>query len=437
MDGESAAIWCPATSDEARQLRRLLVAAGRWHRAGIAGAASVIVWAASSLMLIALAFAVAAGLLPPGQRDAAAVLLLAAGGAALGFAVVVLLPVYIPQAAELVQERLGICDDIIITAAEAAGGRACGSHRFLSAVTRQAVASLGSFQPAVLFLTGPWRIGISAAWLAAFLFALTFAIPDAWRLVGQDRPARVLPAPVLPTSLPSRRVGPGTPELVHFSLRIDPPPYTGREPVVFRAPSSVTAPVGSRVQISAQFSGCESAQLSWSAGPAAAQGRDGIFAELTLIRATSWTISARGPGGHKQLGPFAIRLIPDRPPSARIVSPSGDVRMDSPGPLELSVEAADDYGLTRLALQYRTLRERTWRDIDLQAAGRTVHLRSMLDLRPMELGTGDTLLVRLAATDNNAVSRPATTYSSTLRVSLSPDIKRAASRPVSEIHEMA
>jgi hypothetical protein len=126
---------------------------------------------------------------------------------------------------------------------------------------------------------------------------------------------------------------------------------------------------------------------------------------FVLRRSGDYAIRLTDANGLPNLRPprYSLTAEPDQPPLAAITSPARDLILPANNELELTLEAEDDIGLTRLALQARqpTGEWQTQQEWPVTESGRRRHSEHVrLSLATFGLKVDDVLLYRLAAWDN-------------------------------------
>jgi hypothetical protein len=130
-------------------------------------------------------------------------------------------------------------------------------------------------------------------------------------------------------------------------------------------------------------------------------GRADLHFQTTATRRLRWRLVASGAAGELGPGPFAVTVMPDRPPTAHILAPPTDLSLAQAVPVILRLAAADDYGLTRVSLQWRGSSASGFQETPLAAAcGRSFASGLTFDVRPMRLLAAQGVVLRLAAYDN-------------------------------------
>lgn len=312
-------------------------------------------------------------------------------------------------------------DDELLTAAEALDGRAFVSAGLARLLYARALARLSGLRLPRMALFAPWRVARMTILTAAVLLGLSLAMPGAW----EHRIAEV-GLPVQPA--PATRLAPvPAPALTSFSLHVEPPAYTSRAAFELLRPASFQAPAGSKLRLRASFADCQ--QAAAVVGAVRSAGAADIDAEAVLSTTVSWELSAVGPGGKTKLGPFTAVAIPDARPKVLIEKPARDMDLPLADEVGVAVTASDDYNLSRVVLQWRIEGRGGWQEIELAAgAGQQWRGGLQLDLRPMRLLAGDSVLLRAAATDNRA-SVPQTTVTSVRRLTIAHRARQATEKP--------
>jgi len=139
---------------------------------------------------------------------------------------------------------------------------------------------------------------------------------------------------------------------------------------------NVAAVVGTRVHLTAQVTGTPAAppELVWGSGNRATPLRSGAepgqwCGEFTVTADDTYTVHYRDQQTNRENAAavrYRVQALGDRPPTADLVSPSGEVTVPADGRVTMSLRAADDYGLGQLAL--------TWRQAD--GAAKTATLKT-------------------------------------------------------------
>jgi hypothetical protein len=102
---------------------------------------------------------------------------------------------------------------------------------------------------------------------------------------------------------------------------------------------------------------------------------------------------------NEESSPWRISTIPDLPPIAQILEPQEQIALLADAAVRLQGFASDDVGLAALAVAH-AVNGGTWQERDLAGkSGREATVQSVLPLAPMQVAPGDTVLLKLIATD--------------------------------------
>jgi hypothetical protein len=202
------------------------------------------------------------------------------------------------------------------------------------------------------------------------------------------------------------------PRVEQLQLSIRRPDYAGGETRELRPNvGDVVALEGSTVELkltaSVPLSG---GQIELAGGDAiplevGGVGRREAVGRFQLLRSGSYAIRLTDANGLSNLRPprYSLTSEPDQPPLAIIVAPGRDLILPANSQIEVSLEAEDDIGLTRLALETRH-GTGDWKTFEAwSVAGSSVRRhaeRARLALPAFGLKVDDVLLYRVVAWDN-------------------------------------
>lgn len=131
---------------------------------------------------------------------------------------------------------------------------------------------------------------------------------------------------------------------------------------------------------------------------------NGIVKTEVLIRpeVESWQIAltAQETGfTNEESSPWSVTAIPDLPPFAQIMEPAEQLEMLPDESVRLQGLASDDVGLASVKLAHQ-VNAGKWAEKELAGkAGKEAALQSLLPLAPLQVKAGDTLVIKLVATD--------------------------------------
>ncbi len=154
------------------------------------------------------------------------------------------------------------------------------------------------------------------------------------------------------------------PPLAFASVKghVTPPPYTGlpaRDVDLLAA--RLTVPQQSRLAVTITANrpiAAGSVRIDDQPPVELTLAKDAGTAALTVASGRVVRVSAADAGGVSVGAEFPLDLLPDRPPTIRLIAPLGRVALPAGGSPRIQFEASDDYGLSRLAVQ-RVLRSAT------------------------------------------------------------------------------
>lgn len=102
---------------------------------------------------------------------------------------------------------------------------------------------------------------------------------------------------------------------------------------------------------------------------------------------------------NEEASPWRISTIPDLPPIAQILEPQEQIALLADASVRLQGFASDDVGLAAVAVAH-AVNGGTWVERALaDKSGRETEVQSVLPLAPMQVAPGDTVLLKLIATD--------------------------------------
>ena len=211
------------------------------------------------------------------------------------------------------------------------------------------------------------------------------------------------------------------PRAVAFRITCTFPDYTGLPPhESVSASGDVAALKGAAVEIEVSANrALAGARLSFGPGeeenaaatvemtPTSDRSFAGAF---RLLRDKSYTVTFVEDGGRERLDPrrFTVTPLPDQDPMVRVVSPARSVDLPAEMTLDVSTYAADDYGISSLALVYfmegggeSRLPLKTY-----SGAPRELYESHTWDLTELGLLPGEVVYYSVEVLDNDTVSGP-------------------------------
>ena len=204
------------------------------------------------------------------------------------------------------------------------------------------------------------------------------------------------------------------PRITTFAKTIVPPPYAGGKPsVVTEDHGDIEALEGSTVKLAMQANQqVKEAAIILNpdmpmhppAPTISAQEGGKLAADLVIDgQAENWTVrlkSAETGFSNDESASWRVTVIPDLPPLAQITEPQQQqVSLLADETLRITGTASDDVGLKAVQAAH-SLNGDDWKTTDLTfTPGKEATVQHMLALAPLQVKAGDTVLVKLIATD--------------------------------------
>jgi hypothetical protein len=137
-----------------------------------------------------------------------------------------------------------------------------------------------------------------------------------------------------------------------------------------------------------------------------------------------------GNGGGPE---YAIRLLPDAAPTVEVTEPAGEIESDPRATVQVRYRAADDFGLSRLALVARSAAGERRQPLELRAGSRGAGGAYEWDLAPLAATPGEVVTAWVEAADNDTISGPKTASSPPVAVRIAdPRVRREQMRETME-----
>ena len=225
--------------------------------------------------------------------------------------------------------------------------------------------------------------------------------------------------------LSGRFFGPDTivvvppPSLSHLTVRIVPPAGLGLGPVDLpQGRGDIAAIAGSTAIV--RLASSHPLAHAFRVGRFGSRG-DSLAMTVAGSSATiRFTVAAEGAyrfvladslGQRSTSAEFALRLLADRAPIVRFVRPGENRAVDRSMQEELLIAAADDYGLSRLVLHWRTgAGARDSIAVPLPRGQRSVDIAYAWNLRPLGLYPGDTVFYGARVSDARGQTDSSATF---------------------------
>ena len=287
-------------------------------------------------------------------------------------------------------ERRHTADNLVVTA-EALARQ--GEHPWLARVAEAAWERVTAIPTPA---RQPARVRFAAA-AAAMIAAVALPAAAVQRLVAGG------PAPGLVSAAAVDRLGAVT-------VRVTRPAYLGGAVDELPALPAIDIAEGSTVTLRIEASG-DAVQIARDGAAPRLISAVGGVAEVTLPSPPggTWLLAPARGGAAEGARLLTVRLVPDAPPSVRVLAPGRDRRQARPlADLPVTLEARDDHGLRDLHLRFTTVSGSgeglTFVDRDVPAAvtrgdDGTWTARAVLALASLPLEDGDLVVYRGVAAD--------------------------------------
>lgn len=199
------------------------------------------------------------------------------------------------------------------------------------------------------------------------------------------------------------------PRIIEFVKTITPPAYTGQpEQSITEDHGDVSALDGSTVKLTLkpnQAISESAATLLPDASKLTISTTDDGMLSVTLPvngKSDSWQFSLKAEEtgfGNEESSPWRIETLPDMPPTVVITAPREQMEVQTDDAVQISGNAADDIGLAKIELSY-AINAADWKASTLsEKAGKETTIATPFKLAPLPVKTGDSVLVKLVATD--------------------------------------
>ena len=276
------------------------------------------------------------------------------------------------DAAQLVEDATGSLDNLIVTAAELDDRPRPVRAEIRDEIARQVSGLIGQIDP----------VRIIPLWQPLVVAMVVLVGCGLLASISGERLSSIAPP-----SLPSVTTEAGMPD---FTIRITPPAYTGRKIEVLESPRQVTVVAGTGIEIDAQGN------------------------LRRFIATESAGLEIRGKSPEPRF--LSLIVVPDAPPSLRIVDPGKDTAVAEPkGRIEINVDGRDDLGLASLALRFTKASGGgenvafTEGEVPLRIERRNPQhwqAQASFSLDAMGLADGDIVVYRAIARDTNPGGEP-------------------------------
>lgn len=199
------------------------------------------------------------------------------------------------------------------------------------------------------------------------------------------------------------------PRIIEFVKTITPPAYTGlQEQSLTEDHGDVSALDGSTVKLALKpnqpISESAATLLPDAAKLSIATDDEGRLSVTLPVngKSDSWQFSLKSKEtgfGNEESSPWRIETLPDMPPTIVITAPREQMEVQADDIVQIVGNATDDIGLAKIELSY-AINAAGWKAGTLsEKAGKEAPVASPFKLAPLPVKTGDSVLVKLIATD--------------------------------------
>ena len=219
------------------------------------------------------------------------------------------------------------------------------------------------------------------------------------------------------------------PVLQSFSLTVTPPAYSKLPSVQLQDNGNVSTLFGSTVSFRLQSTKIlKNAFLFFDDSTKLKMNTSGVNASLSFSvrQEKNYQILIEDEFGNRNTSPvsYSIKLQSDAAPSINILSPNKNIDLGDDQRLPLLLSLADDFGFTKLLLHYRLSASRyeppqeKYQSIEIPITKENVEqeVRYIWNLSPMSLATEDVFTYYLEIFDNDNISGPKSTKTSSFTV---------------------
>jgi len=220
------------------------------------------------------------------------------------------------------------------------------------------------------------------------------------------------------------------PQIQSLAIKLIPPKYSGMPPRHQEITTTeIVALKGTQVQLMARTNKPVKDATVHFKGRKITQSMDisdrGIRTAFPLLHPDVFTIQLKDVQGTANVNPVAYKLTPiaDESPRVEILRPSDDVDLGDNLQIPLLLRLQDDYGFSRLAIQYQIIKpalqdqDSTWKSTGIpldQTREKATEISHLWDLNSLNLSPRDEIRYRAALWDNDIISGPKVGYSETL-----------------------
>ncbi len=212
------------------------------------------------------------------------------------------------------------------------------------------------------------------------------------------------------------------PQIAELQYKIYPPQYTNLPVVIGRENvGDIEALPGSQIELKVRSN--KPLSKAWfqyfknqfdsvvvDSIPIIIKGNEGKI-EFNIKREGCYSVRLLDKDGHRDIDPvrYRIRLLSDEFPTVRITFPEGDVILGEDMILPLAIMADDDYGISRILIEYRNFTDSIVSNFQIPLKSinlRSINVEHLWYMGNMSLMPGDALEYWAVVYDNDNVRGP-------------------------------
>ena len=209
------------------------------------------------------------------------------------------------------------------------------------------------------------------------------------------------------------------PIIKNLDVKVTPPAYSGISPFQQKDNGNISALKGSKVEI--KFNSTKElheAKIFFGDSTEILLNKKSteVSGNFRIMKDNSYRIYIEDPAGNENLSPitYLIKTLYDDYPAIEMIVPNKDVSLGNDNRLPLLLKTTDDYGFTKLVLNYRLSASRyeapqsefSSFGIPLTKNEKELNVDYVWNLTNMSLGTDDVVSYYLEVFDNDNISGP-------------------------------
>lgn len=218
------------------------------------------------------------------------------------------------------------------------------------------------------------------------------------------------------------------PILTDVRVTLTPPKYTGEPSTTLdESAGNIQALEGTHVKVEARSNNAlRGAWVQFDEKPKQAvkyDGRDLSF-DFAALSDGKYRVLLEDSLGFATRDPltYTVEVFQDRAPTVDVLEPGEDIPMPRAQTVDVGFVAADDYGLSRASIHWRTSGDETFRAVSLalgqQKGKREIAVAQRWDLTSVKLFPGNSIEYFIEVADNNTVTGPGIARSEVFRLTV-------------------